>query len=50
MTYNTTQNETDASRIRRTPALLDGLITLSGLVIATGSFFNAEITMWWLGA
>lgn len=31
------------------PSLRDGLITLGGLTIATGSFFNREITLWWLG-
>lgn len=35
---------------RMTSALLDGLVTFSGLLVATGSFFNAEIMMWWAGA
>lgn len=40
----------NATSQRMTPALLDGLVTLSGLAIAIGSFFHAEIMIWWAGA
>lgn len=32
------------------PALRDGLIIMTGLLVSTGSFFNSEIAMWWLVA
>lgn len=32
------------------PSLRDGLIALTGLTVAVGSFFNRDITLWWLGA
>lgn len=35
---------------RKTPALLDGVVTLVGLLVATGGYFNSEIMMWWVGA
>jgi len=35
--------------LRMTTALRDGIITLSGLAVATGGFFYEEIAMWWLG-
>ena len=31
-------------------SLLDGMVTMAGLAIATGGFFYTEIMMWWAGA
>lgn len=36
--------------LRKTAALVDGVIMLAGLTVAVGSIFNSEIVMWWLGA
>jgi len=45
-----TSAQSTVNKPRMTPALLDGVVTLSGLAIAIGSFFHAEIMIWWAGA
>lgn len=46
---HTIEHSNENSR-RMSNALLDGLVALTGLTIATGSFFHNEIVLWWLGA
>jgi len=50
MNHDTTPQNSTTLPLRMTSSLRDGLITMSGLSVAAGSFFYAEITMWWLGA
>jgi hypothetical protein len=47
--HNSTE-QTHTANVRMTSALLDGLVTLSGLAIATAGYFYEEIMMWWVGA
>jgi len=49
MHHNTDYTPNEPLPLRMTTALRDGLITLSGLAVATGGFFYEEIAMWWLG-
>lgn len=49
MQNHTDYMNNDPQPLRMTSALRDGLITLSGLAVATGGFFYEEIAMWWSG-
>jgi len=50
MEYNLKYGNNTQSQLRKTAALVDGLITLAGFTIAFGGFFHSEVAMWWLGA
>ncbi len=50
MEQYTSFEDRPSPRPQITPSLRDGLITISGLTVAMGSFFHREIMLWWLGA